>query len=63
MNLRVEGTEGHLAYQDALFISPHKFIGGPGSPGVLVVKKRLIANSVPTQPGSGTVTLVTPAST
>jgi hypothetical protein len=25
--------DGHLAYKDAIFISPHKFIGGPGTPG------------------------------
>ena len=52
--------DGHLAYKDAVFLSPHKLAGGPGSPGVLVVKKRLVKNSVPTQPGGGTVALVTP---
>ena len=45
-----------------MFLSPHKLVGGPGSPGVLVVKKRLIKNAVPTQPGGGTVALVTPES-
>ncbi len=43
---------------DAMFISPHKFIGGPGTPGVLVVKKRLLTNRVPTVPGGGTVSYV-----
>ncbi len=47
-----------LAYKDALFISPHKFIGGPGTPGVLVVKKELLRNRVPTVPGGGTVSYV-----
>ena len=47
-----------LAYMDALFISPHKFVGGPGTPGVLVVKRDLVANTVPTVPGGGTVTYV-----
>jgi len=47
-----------LAYKDALFISPHKFVGGPGTPGVLVVKRDLVANTVPTVPGGGTVTYV-----
>ncbi|CAH0992409.1 Cysteine desulfurase [Sinobacterium norvegicum] len=48
------------SYKDAVFISPHKFIGGPGTPGVLVVKKQLLNNSVPALPGGGTVTYVTP---
>ncbi|KAK1947548.1 hypothetical protein P3T76_001558 [Phytophthora citrophthora] len=34
-------------------------MGGPGSPGVLVVKKNLMNNEVPTMPGGGTVLLVT----
>jgi selenocysteine lyase/cysteine desulfurase/CRP-like cAMP-binding protein len=63
MNLTDDGPDGHLAYKDAVFLSPHKLPGGPGSPGVLVVKKNLVRNTVPTQPGSGTVVLVTPEST
>jgi len=46
------------AAKDAIFISPHKFIGGPGTPGVLVVKQRLLTNRVPTVPGGGTVSYV-----
>ena len=45
---------------DAVFISPHKFIGGPGTPGVLVVKGRVVSNAVPVTVGGGTVTYVTP---
>ena len=63
MNLADDGPEGHLAYKDAVFLSPHKLVGGPGSPGLLVVKKNLVRNTVPTQPGSGTVVVVTPEST
>ncbi|GMF40473.1 unnamed protein product [Phytophthora fragariaefolia] len=48
-----------FVYKDAIFMSGHKFIGGPGSPGVLVVKKRLLTNAVPTVPGGGTVFFVT----
>lgn len=48
------------ASKDAIFISPHKFVGGPGTPGVLVVKKKLLQNSVPSMPGGGTVLYVTP---
>jgi len=45
---------------DAVFISPHKFVGGPGTPGVLVVKEHLVKNLVPTVIGGGTVSYVTP---
>ena len=48
------------AAKDAVFISPHKFIGGPQTPGVLVVKKRLLTNRVPSVPGGGTVSYVGP---
>ncbi|PIE65969.1 MAG: aminotransferase [Deltaproteobacteria bacterium] len=58
MNLRAEGDDGHLAYKDAIFLSPHKFIGGPGTPGVLVAKRKLFRNRVPATPGGGTVAYV-----
>ena len=44
---------------DGLFLSPHKFVGGPGTPGVLVVKKKLLGNEIPVMPGGGTVFFVT----
>jgi len=47
-----------LAYADAVFLSPHKFIGGPGTPGVLALRRALCTNRVPTVPGGGTVTYV-----
>ncbi len=47
-----------LAYKDAVFISPHKFIGGPGTPGVLVARRSLFRNRVPSMPGGGTVQYV-----
>ena len=49
-----------LSYIDACFISPHKFIGGPGTPGVLLAKKTLFDNAVPAVPGGGTVAYVNP---
>lgn len=52
--------EGNLNYKDAIFISPHKLIGGPGTPGVLVVRRDLLTNSVPAVPGGGTVQYVSP---
>jgi selenocysteine lyase/cysteine desulfurase len=45
---------------DAVFFSPHKFIGGPGSSGVLAVKRQLLNNTVPSRIGGGTVRYVTP---
>ncbi len=60
MNMVEDGPDGHLAYKDAVFISPHKFIGGPGTPGVLVVKRAVLINRVPTAPGGGTVSYVSP---
>jgi selenocysteine lyase/cysteine desulfurase len=49
-----------VADKDAVFISPHKFLGGPGTPGLLVVKRDLLKNTVPAQPGGGTVSFVAP---
>ena len=38
-------------YLDAIFFSPHKFLGGPGSSGVLIFNKRLYKNTIPDNPG------------
>lgn len=45
---------------DAIFFSPHKFLGGPGSAGVLVFSKNLYHNHVPDEPGGGTVDWTNP---
>ncbi len=45
---------------DAIFFSPHKFLGGPGTSGVLVFDSRLYFNKVPDHPGGGTVTWTNP---
>ncbi len=50
-----------LAHKDAIFLSPHKFIGGPSTPGVLVARRELFANRVPDVPGGGTVAYVNDA--
>ncbi len=44
--------------KDAIFLSPHKFVGGPGTPGVLVVNHSVAHNTVPVVPGGGTVAYV-----
>ncbi|NNF55109.1 MAG: aminotransferase class V-fold PLP-dependent enzyme [Acidimicrobiales bacterium] len=54
-------AEANLAYKDAIFMSPHKLIGGPGTPGVLVARKDLFSNRVPDVPGGGTVKFVSSA--
>lgn len=45
---------------DAIFFSPHKFLGGPGSAGVLIFDGRLDRNRVPDHPGGGTVNWTNP---
>jgi selenocysteine lyase/cysteine desulfurase len=60
MNPKGAGEGEELAYKDAIFLSPHKFIGGPGTPGVLVAKRHLFKNRVPAVPGGGTVAYVSP---
>ncbi|HEX7097932.1 MAG TPA: aminotransferase class V-fold PLP-dependent enzyme [Acidimicrobiia bacterium] len=60
IEMRSPLTHGH-DHKDAIFISPHKFIGGPGTPGVLVVRKDLLSNRVPAVPGGGTVSYVSEA--
>jgi len=45
---------------DAIFFSPHKFLGGPGTSGVLVFDSRLYSNKIPDHPGGGTVTWTNP---
>ncbi len=43
---------GHL---DAIYFSGHKFLGGPGTPGILIFNKELYQNTVPDHPGGGTI--------
>ncbi len=45
---------------DAIFFSPHKFLGGPGSSGVLIFCKSLYKNRIPDHPGGGTVLWTNP---
>ncbi len=45
---------------DAIFFSPHKFLGGPGASGVLIFNRNLYHNQVPDQPGGGTVDWTNP---
>jgi selenocysteine lyase/cysteine desulfurase len=58
MNMKDDEPGGELIYKDAIFISTHKFIGGPGTPGILVAKKHLFTNEIPAVVGGGTVSFV-----
>ena len=48
-------------YFDALFISPHKLLGGVGSCGLLAIKKELYTSDIPSFAGGGTIALATPS--
>jgi len=52
--------EDEASYLDAIFFSPHKFLGGPGTSGILVFNKKLYKNMVPDCPGGGTVSWTNP---
>ncbi|MDP4217563.1 MAG: aminotransferase class V-fold PLP-dependent enzyme [Bacteroidota bacterium] len=49
------GRGGVGADLDAIYFSVHKFLGGPGTPGVLVFNRKLYGSGVPDQPGGGTL--------
>ncbi len=57
MNMHPEDSYGHL---DAIYFSPHKFLGGPGSCGVLIFNQELYENSTPDISGGGTISWTNP---
>ena len=57
INMHPEDPEEKL---DAILFSPHKFLGGPGSSGVLVFDSSLYHNRTPDLPGGGTVDWTNP---
>lgn len=52
--------ENEQQYLDAIYFSPHKFLGGPGTAGALVFNKKLYKNEIPDNPGGGTVDWTNP---
>ncbi|WP_226702951.1 aminotransferase class V-fold PLP-dependent enzyme [Microbulbifer elongatus] len=60
VGIDVQGKDS-LSSKDALFISPHKFVGGPGTPGILIVRRSLLPEGQPAVTGGGTVSWVSPA--
>ncbi|MCF8239837.1 MAG: aminotransferase class V-fold PLP-dependent enzyme [Melioribacteraceae bacterium] len=57
INMHPENDKQSL---DAIFFSPHKFLGGPGSSGVIVFNSQLYQNKIPDQVGGGTVLWTNP---
>ena len=57
INMHPQSVDEHL---DAIFFSPHKFLGGPGSSGVLIFNKSLYNNTIPDDSGGGTVDWTNP---
>lgn len=57
IEMRPADPRKHL---DAIYFSPHKFLGGPGTTGVLIFDPKLYQNSVPDNPGGGTVDWTNP---
>ncbi|MHA1195907.1 MAG: aminotransferase class V-fold PLP-dependent enzyme [Promethearchaeota archaeon] len=57
--VEIDMNKDDLSYFDAIFISPHKFVGGPGSSGILIFNERIYdQNLPPTYAGGGTVDFV-----
>lgn len=57
INMHPENSQEYL---DAIFFSPHKFLGGPGSCGVLVFNEKLYQSIIPDNPGGGNVKFTNP---
>jgi selenocysteine lyase/cysteine desulfurase len=58
--VKIDMHQDDQSYLDAIFFSPHKFLGGPGTSGVLIFNKNLYKNNVPDCPGGGTVSWTNP---
>ena len=57
--VKLNDYERRYCFKDGIFFSPHKSIGGPNTPGVLITHDRIYRNQLkPTQPGGGTVNFV-----
>lgn len=57
INMRPEKEDEHL---DAIYFSPHKFLGGPSGTGILIFDPKLYTNKIPDNPGGGTVEWTNP---
>ena len=57
INMHPENPKQQL---DAIYFSPHKFLGGPGASGILIFNRDLYDNKIPDSPGGGTVDWTNP---
>ncbi len=60
IDIDMHHNDANGEYFDAIYFSPHKFLGGPGSAAVLSFDKKLYHNSIPDNPGGGTVLWTNP---
>ncbi len=58
--LAIDMRAGTDAEKDAVVVSAHKFLGGPGASGVMIVRKAAVCSGRMFQPGGGTVRFVSP---
>jgi len=58
--MKIDMNPGEGLEKDAVFLSPHKFPGGPGASGLLIVRNTAIRANRPTWPGGGSVSYVSP---
>ncbi|OEL13838.1 hypothetical protein BAE44_0025143 [Dichanthelium oligosanthes] len=58
--VKIDMKSGEIDGYDAVFLSPHKFVGGPGTPGILLMNKALyrLNSQPPSTCGGGTVAYV-----
>lgn len=60
IDIQMHEEDNQGRYLDAIYFSPHKFLGGPGSTGILIFNQDLYSNKVPDNPGGGTVDWTNP---
>lgn len=60
VNIDMHPDDKNGMYLDAIYFSPHKFLGGPGSTGILIFADKLYTNTIPDNPGGGTVDWTNP---
>lgn len=58
--LPIDMCAGTDAQKDVVVLSPHKFLGGPGASGVMIINRAVVARQIPVFPGGGTVLFVSP---
>jgi len=56
--VQIDMKPGRPDGYDAVFLSPHKFVGGPGTPGLLCFQQHLYHLVTPSTAGGGTVRFV-----